>query len=53
MARPKLHDIKTDPNLTSLLDVVFQLMTFFLMVSNFSQEVYDQRIRQARYWREH
>ena len=25
MARPKMQDVKTDPNLTSLLDVVFQL----------------------------
>ncbi len=33
------------PDLTPLLDVVFQLMTFFIMVSNFSQEVFDQRIR--------
>ena len=45
MAKPMLHDIKTEPNLTPLLDVVFQLMTFFLMVSNFSQDVYDQRVR--------
>ena len=45
MPRPTLHDVKTEPNLTPLLDVVFQLMTFFLMVSNFSQEIYDQRVR--------
>jgi len=45
MARPKLHEVRYKPDMTPLLDVVFQLMTFFIMVSNFSQEVYDQRIR--------
>lgn len=45
MARPVLHDVKYQPDLTPLLDVVFQLITFFIMVSNFSQEVYDQRVR--------
>jgi biopolymer transport protein ExbD len=45
MPRPKLHDVKYQPDLTPLLDVVFQLMTFFIMVSNFNQEVYDQRVR--------
>ena len=45
MARPVLHDVKYQPDLTPLLDVVFQLMTFFIMVSNFSQEIYDQRVR--------
>ncbi|RUL87611.1 ExbD/TolR family protein [Tautonia sociabilis] len=45
MARPVLHDVKYQPDLTPLLDVVFQLMTFFIMVSNFNQEVYDQRVR--------
>ncbi|CAN5745626.1 biopolymer transporter ExbD [soil metagenome] len=45
MARPVLHDVKYQPDLTPLLDVVFQLMTFFIMVSNFTQDIFDQSIR--------
>lgn len=37
--------IKVEPDLTPMLDLTFNLMTFFIMVSNLSQEVYDQRIR--------
>jgi biopolymer transport protein ExbD len=37
--------IKAEPNLTPLLDVVFQLITFFMLVINFSTENYDQRVR--------
>ena len=36
---------KAEPNLTPLLDVVFQLITFFMLVINFSDQNYDQRIR--------
>ena len=36
---------KAEPNLTPLLDVVFQLITFFMLVINFSNENYDQRVR--------
>jgi biopolymer transport protein ExbD len=36
---------KAEPNLTPLLDVVFQLITFFMLVINFSNENYDARIR--------
>jgi biopolymer transport protein ExbD len=38
-------EIKAEPNLTPLLDVVFQLITFFMLVINFSVENYDQRVR--------
>ncbi len=38
-------EIKAEPNLTPLLDVVFQLITFFMMVINFSSDTYDQRVR--------
>src|SRR5690606_24890618 len=38
-------DTKAEPDLTPMLDVVFQLMTFFLMVMNFSQDDYDLRVR--------
>jgi len=34
-----------EPNLTPLLDVVFQLITFFMLVINFSNENYDARVR--------
>jgi biopolymer transport protein ExbD len=38
-------EISATPNLTPLLDVVFQLITFFMLVINFSNENYDQRVR--------
>jgi biopolymer transport protein ExbD len=38
------HKLKAEPNLTPLLDVVFQLITFFMLVINFSSENYDQRV---------
>ena len=36
---------KAEPNLTPLLDVVFQLITFFMLVINFSKGNYDVRVR--------
>ena len=42
-ASPSLD--RAEPNLTPLLDVVFQLITFFMLVINFSNENYDQRVR--------
>jgi biopolymer transport protein ExbD len=38
-------EISATPNLTPLLDVVFQLITFFMLVINFSNDNYDQRVR--------
>ncbi len=38
-------ETRAEPNLTPLLDVVFQLITFFMLVINFSNDNYDQRIR--------
>jgi len=38
-------EVRAEPNLTPLLDVVFQLITFFMLVINFSKGTYDQRIR--------
>jgi biopolymer transport protein ExbD len=38
-------ETRAEPNLTPLLDVVFQLITFFMLVINFSNENYDQRVR--------
>lgn len=37
--------LKAEPNLTPLLDVVFQLITFFMLLINFSTDNYDQRVR--------
>jgi biopolymer transport protein ExbD len=44
VAAPSSFD-NPEPNLTPLLDVVFQLITFFMLVINFSQENNDQRVR--------
>jgi biopolymer transport protein ExbD len=40
-----LANVKAEPNLTPLLDVVFQLITFFMLLINFSNDNYDQRVR--------
>jgi len=45
VAGSMLSEFKAEPNLTPLLDVVFQLITFFMLVINFSSENYDQRVR--------
>ena len=44
MAGSASTELKAEPNLTPLLDVVFQLITFFKLVMNFSNDNYDQRI---------
>jgi biopolymer transport protein ExbD len=38
-------ELKAEPNLMPLLDIVFQLITFFMLIMNFSNENYDQRVR--------
>ncbi len=38
-------ELKAEPNLTPLLDIVFQLITFFMLVINFSQDNFDSRIK--------
>src|SRR3954464_10224695 len=38
-------ELRAEPNLTPLLDVVFQLITFFMLVINFGNDNYDQRVR--------
>jgi biopolymer transport protein ExbD len=45
MSASMSNKLKAEPNLTPLLDVVFQLITFFMLVINFSSENYDQRVR--------
>src|SRR3954454_16326557 len=45
MSASMSSEMSAEPNLTPLLDVVFQLITFFMLVINFSNENYDQRVR--------
>lgn len=37
-------EIKAEPNLTPMLDVVFQLITFFMLIFRISGENFDQRV---------
>ncbi len=37
-------EIKAEPNMTPLLDIVFQLITFFMLVFRISSDNYDQRV---------
>ena len=41
MAQPKSHDKSADPNLTPMLDMVFQLITFFMLVMTFKSAEID------------
>jgi biopolymer transport protein ExbD len=45
MSASTSRELKAEPNLTPLLDVVFQLITFFMLVINFTTDNYDQRVR--------
>lgn len=45
MAGSVSSEVQAEPNLTPLLDVVFQLITFFMLVINFTSDNYDRRIR--------
>jgi biopolymer transport protein ExbD len=38
-------ELKAEPNLTPLLDIVFQLITFFMLVINFNTDNFDKRVR--------
>lgn len=44
MAGSVSGELKAEPNLTPLLDIVFQLITFFMLVSRFNAEAFDQRV---------
>jgi biopolymer transport protein ExbD len=45
MAGNVTGEVRAEPNLTPLLDVVFQLITFFMLVTKFSNDNFDQRVR--------
>ena len=45
MSASQSTEVRAEPNMTPLLDVVFQLITFFMLVINFSNDNYDQRVR--------
>ncbi len=45
MSASMQQGMKAEPNLTPLLDVVFQLITFFMLVINFSNDNYDVTIK--------
>jgi biopolymer transport protein ExbD len=44
MARSSLEMTTAQPNLTPLLDMVFQLITFFMLVINFKDAALDQSL---------
>jgi biopolymer transport protein ExbD len=45
MAANTTSELRAEPNLTPLLDVVFQLITFFMLVINFTRDNFDARIK--------
>ena len=45
MSASMSSETRAEPNLTPLLDVVFQLITFFMLVINFSNDNHDQRVK--------
>ena len=45
MSASMSSELRAEPNLTPLLDIVFQLITFFMLVIYFSNDNYDQRVK--------
>ena len=45
MSASATGEMKAEPDLTPLLDVVFQLITFFMLVINFGNDNFDARIK--------
>jgi biopolymer transport protein ExbD len=45
MSASMMTELRAEPNLTPLLDIVFQLITFFMLVINFSKDNFDERIK--------
>ena len=45
MSSSIMNEVRAEPNLTPLLDIVFQLITFFMLLINFSNDNFDSRIK--------
>lgn len=45
MPASNYHDASAEPNLTPILDMVFQLITFFMLVINFKSAQLDMNLR--------
>ncbi|MGD9720389.1 MAG: ExbD/TolR family protein [Pirellulales bacterium] len=45
MASSQYHEASAEPNLTPLLDMVFQLITFFMLVINFKGAQLDMNLK--------
>lgn len=45
MAARSKSELKADPNLTPMLDLVFQLITFFVLIFNFKSAEIDQNLK--------
>ncbi|ADV63188.1 Biopolymer transport protein ExbD/TolR [Isosphaera pallida ATCC 43644] len=45
MSASNLGQLKAEPNLTPLLDLVFQLITFFMLLVNFGKDEFNSQIR--------
>lgn len=45
MPGSRYHDVSAEPNLTPMLDMVFQLVTFFMLVINFKSAELDMNLK--------
>ena len=45
MAARSSNELKAEPNLTPMLDLVFQLITFFVLIFNFKSAEIDQNLK--------
>ncbi len=45
MSASNYHDASAEPNLTPILDLVFQLITFFMLVINFKSAALDMSLK--------
>jgi biopolymer transport protein ExbD len=45
MAKRKIDGSFTEPDMTPMIDIVFQLLTFFMIVSNFEDTKADERVK--------
>lgn len=45
MSSSQYHDASAEPNLTPMLDMVFQLVTFFMLVINFKSAQLDMSLK--------